>query len=360
MRALYYPEAEPSLKWLRTFALFYDCVGSIVPDEWKSGLSPELSEFAAHFPEAYEAVSPKNAGVYLFHLSAELLDRALQAVEATPPEQTNMVVRGKEIEFPGYVIMHRHKLPPEVMDLLMRRGLVLEKWRPIIPASIENCFIVERRASNLILAYIADDLARHSGWSTATDRDIEFYFNGLNRLQRPATPAEAQAFLATAVISSQVPSNILGMPWKQYKTIRNAYADLRKPLEDLFFRLTRQGELSRISDPAAFKSALDGVCRDFDSEMKKFSKTKLWRNVERAVPVALGALTAVAALAVGAESPNNKAWALGLGLGSIALRVYPQAAAVVQAQPLDGGSVYQTMADLKRDIIKPTRFTSLF
>ena len=94
--------------------------------------------------------------------------------------------------------------------------------------------IVERRAANLILACIADDIARRSGWSTATDRDIEFYFNGLSRLERPAETAAAQAFFATAVISSQVPSNILSMPWKRYETIRNAYADLRRPLEDLF------------------------------------------------------------------------------------------------------------------------------
>jgi hypothetical protein len=360
MRALYYPEVEPSLKWLRTFALFYDCVGSIVPDEWKSRLSPELSEFAAHFPEAYEAVPPKNAGVYLFHLSAELLDRALQAVEATPPARTEMVVRDGAIEFPGYVVMHRHKLPPDVMDLLVRRGLVLdEKWRPIIPASIENCFIVERRASNLILAYIADDLARRSGWSTATDHDIEFYFNGLGRLERPVAPTEAQAFLATAVISSQVPSNILSMPWKQYQTIRSAYADLRKPLEDLFFRLTRQGDLSRISDPEVFQSALDEICSEFNSEVTKFSKTKLWRKVERAVPVALVTLTGVAAIVVNAES-HNKAWGVGLGLGSLALRVYPQVTALVQAHSPNDNKVYQTMADLKRDIIKPSRFTSLF
>ena len=78
------------------------------------------------------------------------------------------------------------------------------------------------------------------------------------------------------------------------------------------------------------------------------------------MPVALGALTTVAAGVVAADFANNKPWIIGLALGSAAVQVYSQAPAVVQAQPMGGEDVYQTMADLKRDIIKPTRFASLF
>ena len=354
MRALYYPEAEPSLKWLRTFALFYDCVGSIVPEDWKSDLSSEIQEFGAHFPDSYQALPPRSRGEYLFSLSAKRLELTLNAVGAMPPAQLEVVIDDRGTTIPGYVFLHRDKLPPDLMALLVDRRLLLEG----LPDPDSDVFAVEERAANLILAHIASEVAARTGWSTSTDRDIEFYFTSIHRLHRETRPDVTQQFLASAVLMSQVPRDILGISWRRYKEIRNAYADIRRPLEQLLSNLTRQEGLSRIGDAKLFQEALTGICGDFNREVEKFGKSRLWRSLERTAPVALATLMSAAAGVVGAVSPKNANWVVGLTIGSVIVQAYQ----VAVAPPADGypANIYQTMADMKRDILQPGRLVSLF
>lgn len=66
-------------------------------------MSPDVSEFRGRFPGVYEAVPPHHDGRYLYDLSAKLLVTSI----------------------PGYVFMHRDKLPPDVTTLLSERKLLL-------------------------------------------------------------------------------------------------------------------------------------------------------------------------------------------------------------------------------------------
>lgn len=355
MRTLYYPQAEPSLKWLRTFALFYECVGSIVPEDWNSDLSHDIKEFGTRFPNAYQPVAPRKNGAYLYNLSADRLDLALNAVVATPPKRICMDVQGGQIMIPGCVFMHRDKLPPEVRTVLLRRNLLLEGFADLV----NDMLIVERKASNLILAHIASEIGGREGWSTTTDQDIEFYFTSLGRLQRPTIPDLAQDLLASSVLTSMVPENIVGLTWNRYKALRDAYADIRRPLEELLSTLTRQEGLSRIAEPALFEIALNDVCKEFNKEIAKFSTTKFWRTVGSTTPVALGVLMTAAAGVLAAVTPQQAKWVVGLTLGVATVQVYQILVASNSTQE-NHKNVYQSIADMKRDILKPERFVSLF
>jgi len=216
MRTLYYPNVEPSFKWLRTFALFYESVGSIVPEDWTSSLSADIQEFGARFPNAYQPVAPRKQGSYLYRLSSARLEKALNAIEAHPPKDIRMEVVDGHLSMPGYVFMHRDKLPPEVSAVLLQRNLLIEGFSELV----NGMFIVESRASNLILAHMADEIGRNEGWSTTTDQDVEFYFTGLNRLRRATSPDVAQDLLTSAILTSAVPENIVGLTWNRYKILR--------------------------------------------------------------------------------------------------------------------------------------------
>jgi hypothetical protein len=52
------------------------------------------------------------------------------------------------------------------MALLVDRRLLLEGF----PDPDSDVFAVEERTANLILAYIANEVAERTGWNTATDR----------------------------------------------------------------------------------------------------------------------------------------------------------------------------------------------
>lgn len=353
MRALYYPEAEPSLAWLRTFALFYDSVGSVVPEDWQRELSPDVSEFAARFPGAYEALPPRHDGNYLYQLSADLLAPSLDLLGATAP---------KELEFTfspdgsqrvtGYVFMHRDKLPPDVTDLLASRNLLL-------PEFDDRYMVVEEKTSNLILAHIATDIGERTGWSTATDQDVEFYFASLGRLRLTRYDEQAQNRLATAIIHSQVPKDILGLTWSRYREVRDAYADIRRPLEELLANLTRQARIGGITDPASLRDVLDDASRDFNAEVEKFAQTKFWRKVKSVTPVGVVNMMSVTGALTGLLAPHQTIWRAALPIGSAAFQLY-RAVVGTASVPSTGRTVYQMMADMKRDILKPERLVSLF
>jgi hypothetical protein len=353
MRALYYPEAEPSLAWLRTFALFYDSVGSIVPEDWHRQLSPDVSEFGARFPSVYQALPPLHEGRYLYNLPADLLASSLDVLGARPTKKFQVIIGPNgDTSIPGFVFMHRDKLPPDVTRLLHQRGLLL-------PEFDDRAMVVEGRASNLILAHIATDIAERTGWSTATDRDVEFYFTSLGRLRARRDDEVAQDRLASAIIQSEVPKDILGLSWSRYRVVREAYADLRRPFEELVSRLTRQSRISGITDPVLLKAALADVCKDFNNEVEKFTKTRFWRKVESTAPVALASLMAVTGTVLGVAAPQKTFWRLALPLGSVAIHVYRAAVGSADGPAVDR-RVYQLMADIKRDIVKPERLRSLF
>jgi hypothetical protein len=69
-------------------------------------------------------------------------------------------------------------------------------------------------------------------------------------------------------------------------------------------------------------------------------------------------MMAVAAALVGVIAPQETFWRIGLLLGSASIQIYR--AAVSPVAPGPDRAVYQMMADMKRDILKPKRLTSLF
>ena len=327
-------------------------VGSIVPDDWRGQLSPDVSEFGARFPGVYEAVPPHHDGRYLYKLSAKLLASSLDVLGATPPKQFKVLIEpGGVTSIPGYVLMHRDKLPPDVTTLLSERKLLLPDE--------DGLMVVERRTSNLILAHIATDIAERTGWSTATDRDVEFYFASLGRLRSRRKDDLAQESLGSAIIRSQVPKDLLGLTWSRYRVVRDAYADLRRPFEELVAKLTRQSRITGMTDPVLFNAALTDVCKEFNDEVEKFTKTRFWRMIESTAPVALVSMMAVAGALVGAVAPQKTFWRIGLPLGSATIQVY-RAAVGSASVPVADRAVYQMMADMKRDILKPKRLASLF
>src|SRR6185312_12949797 len=138
----------------------------------------------------------------------------------------------------------------------------------------------------------------------------------------------------------------------------DAYADTRRPFEELVARLTRQSRMVGMTDSVLFKAALDDACKEFNDEVEKFTKTRFWRRIESTAPVALVSMMAVAGALVGAIAPQKTFWRIGLPLGSASIQIYR--AAVPPAAPAADTAVYQMMADMKRDILRPKRLTSLF
>jgi len=114
-----------------------------------------------------------------------------------------------------------------------------------------------------------------------------------------------------------------------------------------------------VSTRPIIEAALNDTCRDFNREVEKFGKTKLWRSLDDKAPVALGILTSAAAGIAGAIAPQKGKWVVGLTIGSAIFQYYKLFAASRGAD-LEHQNVYHTFADMRREILEPERFASLF
>jgi hypothetical protein len=349
--ALYYPDMEPPQGWLRSFSLFFDTIRSVVPEDIGERLSPELREFAASIPNAYEAVTPESVR----HTRKDDLSRIEKAFEIISAERGRKKKGERELIFEvdqddgslsirDHVFLHNDKISPRVRRLLRRHELVP-------PCDIteftgpKDCSVVDERASNIILSDIANRLARRKGWSSVTDQDLEFTVIALEGVRGAADAATADA-LAAAIISLEIPEEIQRIELKRYKEFRDAYADVRKPFQELVVKLNQVYRLGGITDREDLSNRVKDACSDFDSEVHKFRTTRFSRKFTRWIPVGIGSLATL----VGAALPAPVV-AIPSAFLSVIFQLIDKKAPS-EPSPADGREVYQMIAGMRRDILE--------
>ena len=189
--ALYYPDMEPPRGWLRSFSLFFDTIRSVVPEDIGERLSPEIREFAAAIPDAYETVTPESVK----HTRKDNLNRIEKAFERISGRRKRTKKGGREftieiddegsLRFIDHVFLHDDKISPRIRKLLRKHELILD-WDLTDLVGLQNYSVVNERASNIILSDIANRLARRKGWSSVTDQDLEFSVIALEGVRESA------------------------------------------------------------------------------------------------------------------------------------------------------------------------------
>ena len=355
--ALYYPDMEPPQGWLRSFSLFFDTIRSVVPEDIGERLSPEIREFAASIPDAYETVTPDSVK----HTRKDNLSRIERAFERISGGRKRTKRGGREftieiddegsLRFIDHVFLHNDKISPRIRKLLRKHELILD-WDLTDLVGLQNYSVVNERASNIILSDIANRLARRKGWSSVTDQDLEFSVVALEGVRESADAATAEA-LAAAIISLEIPEEIQIIELKKYKEFRDAYADVRKPFQELVIKLNQVYRLGGITNRKDLRDRVKDACSDFDSEVHKFRTTRFSRKFTRWIPVGVGSLAALA----GAALPVPIV-AIPSAFLSVVFQVIDKKMSLGPSTA-DGQDVYQMIAGMRRDILKAAQVRRL-
>lgn len=341
---------EPPQAWLRSFSLFFDTIRSVVPEDIGERLSPEIREFAASIPDAYETVTPESVK----HTRKDNLSRTEKAFERisgggkrTKKGERELVIeidRQGSLRFIDRVFLHNDKISPRVRRLLRKYELIID-WDLTDLVGLQNYSVVNERASNIILSDIANRLARRKGWSSITDQDLEFSVIALEGVRESTDTATADV-LASAIISLEIPEEIRSIELKKYKEFRDAYADVRKPFQELVFKLNQIYRLGEITGKEDLRDRVKDACSDFDAEVQKFRETRFSRKFKSWTPVGIGSLATL----VGAALPLPVV-AIPSACLSVLFQVIDKKRSFGPA-PSDGPEVYQMIADMRRDILK--------
>src|SRR6266853_526427 len=210
--ALYYPNIEPPIAWLRSAALLFNKITSFVPRESDEHLSEELLRFCEK-TDAWQPYRPDHQTAELVGPSLERLDAAFAELPEDRKSRSNHLelrLAGGCIE--NRVFLHGSKMSAPIRDLLRRHRLMLPKSLAdaLMPG---DWWLVDERASDLLLAQIADNLAARQGWASVTD---DRHCHAFLSVDSARDSAVIQGRLARLVISELIPESIVDLSIESY------------------------------------------------------------------------------------------------------------------------------------------------
>ena len=345
--ALYYPNVEPPIAWLKSAALFFDTVMSFVPVESDEALSQELREFA-DATKAWMPYRPTESTALLVDVPTERLDQAFGAIAMTRPRAPG---GGCELEFTldggttsvrDHVFMHGSKLSPQVRDRLEAHGLMLpEDFAKGFTAG--DWLVVNEQASDLILSYIADRLATRKGWTSITDNEGCYVFSALQPTESRAGSDEAEDELARVLVTELVPDVIETLPLDTYCELRERYKPIREHLALFTHDAILENRFSHIGDAEELRGAVDEYVKDLRNEVLKFRTSAFGSAFRKWGPFSLGSI-----VSLGAAIPGP--WAFSLAGAGLLLMAVDKAGILERKATLRGDMV-RLLAAARNDVI---------
>src|SRR5438477_2920244 len=241
--ALYYPEIEPPMRWLRSAALFFDTVRSFVPTDAASSLSQELREFADN-TQAWIPYRPNHETASLLDVSDRTLDQVFKEIAAERSNKLRVVIgHDGKVQVSDHVFMHASKLCDRVQDRLREHDLVLPQQ-----FTGDEWLLVNKRASDLILSYISDKLAALEGWTSITDNEGCYVFNAIQQTVEYQRVDEPEDQVARMLVTNLVPEGIENISLEAYCDLRARYAPIRERLNTFIRDIVIENKLRRATD----------------------------------------------------------------------------------------------------------------
>jgi hypothetical protein len=103
------------------------------------------------------------------------------------------------------------------------------------------------------------------------------------------------------VMSIEVPWDVQHMDLGSYKTLRDAYADLRQPFQTFMHALTDLHRLEGMDEPH-LREKVRSIALEFDSRVQLFRNTRFAKKIPKWLPVGIGGFATLAGTAI--KSPS--------------------------------------------------------
>jgi len=339
--ALYYPEIEPPMRWLRSAALFFDKVRSFVPADAERSLSTELQEFAER-TEAWIPYRPNQATASLLDVPDQSLDEVFKEIATNRSNKLTFVIgRHGEVQVSDHVFMHASKLCDRVQDRLRAHGLVLPH-----EFAGDEWLIVNKRASDLILSYISDRLAALEGWTSITDNEGCYIFNAIYRGVAESLVDEPADQVARMLVTNLVPDVIDTISIERYCELRSRYAPIRERLNAFINDIVVENRLGHAADEGKQRQMLQDCIDDLRTEVVTFRESTFGRTFRRWGPFSICSLISMATPLL----HLNPAWAVSVTGVTVVVRGVEKAG-LLDRTVTKRGEMVRLLAAARSDIL---------
>jgi hypothetical protein len=331
--ALYYPDVEPPIGWLRSAGLLFDRVMSFVPADSDSSLSSPLLRFAEK-TDAWEPYRPAEATAELLG-DLDRLEIAFAEIAARRnyrPDhiQIEFITEGERTRIKNRVFLHDTKLSSRVKPLMVRHGLLLPKALAE-PLRSGDWWIADEEASDLLLAQIADNLAARRGWTSVTDQATCYAFTSTDTR---AQPGSAEGELARLIITDLIPDSIEDLSIDDYVDLRLRYEPIREQVTQFMTDVVHEDRLDGIGDPDALREAASETIRELRRELEAFRESGVGSGVRKWSTFCIGGVLTLA----GGLLPHGM--------------VLPAATAKLALSGMDKAGTFERKASKRRDLLR--------
>lgn len=184
---LYYPKFEPDQKWLRSVLLFVDKIQRIIPAEAQHVDSIQTRNLIEWMPDSFQTISPTAADKYFDELNFGRLEKAFALIRersADSPDKRftfKITQEGHIRDMKGDVWLSNAKLEERVRELLFEYNLASDVRNPYTGSGpFGDTFPANEEASNLIVSYVADQIAKRTGLNTIGGKEMASQFLSQN------------------------------------------------------------------------------------------------------------------------------------------------------------------------------------
>jgi hypothetical protein len=309
---LYYPDFHPRLEWLRSILLVTDEVKRIVPADFATDDPEPLKEMIGEVEGCLGSVPPSEVEITPSWDELQRLERAFHevskypAVGSTAGEFTLVIGPHGQWSFPGFTFMADRKISDAVRHALHRTGMIGTRQQRVYAEHLPaNSTVVRLEACYLILSLVADHMARRQGFTTITDRPLDYTLNALNGLKVVAPTNLSEGLLTSAFATVLIPAEVVNLRLNDYRILRESYAGLRASVTRFVQQSNEWCRLDRIEDPHFLEQRLAEAASSLRVEFDHFRKTRFARSIAKWTPFSLGGLLTV----VGAYQGLSQEWA---------------------------------------------------
>jgi hypothetical protein len=351
-RILYYPHFRPNLRWLKAILLLVDQVIRIVPHDADPEDSDQLKELIEEVPGCLTSISPRDFDIDIDDLNLRRMNKALCHIAESLPKARNREVDlsiGTEgqISIAGHVFLHRSKVSDPIRNALIENHLLNPQLQGLIKSvGIEEYYSVPEQASNLILSYIADRIARRTGLDSVTDENLSFTVNALDNtgvwLERPTGAIEGS--LLNTIVSVNIPLIIERIPLRDYRELRNSYIDIRETFKEYVAHVSLIHRLYRIEDIRTLEDRLQDIAKKVREECDRYQRTTLAKQFKDWGPLAVCSLLTITAAIM------DPAYAIAFASGTVAMELVKKVF-LEERSTEKPHRACQMLADLRKEIL---------
>lgn len=223
-------------------------------------------------------ITPDSDDLSITNTNLLHLDKAFQYISKTEPflDFENI---DSCYDIPDTMFLHECKVSSTIKSLLNKYKLIdIDGTKKMNEYLSLSHFSINKKAGELIVSLLADNIAKNKGWNTASDKNLDFGLNSLNSMNYDILDS-SKNLLMRSIINCSIPEAINKLELEDFMDLRDEYADIRLLFQQTISELNNINNLEYIPSPSQLCTKIDAITNEFESQVIDIKMSTLYKKM---------------------------------------------------------------------------------